>query len=301
MKERFCKKIFISFFFLSAFFYGIENKPFVGIGLGLGSKVTTQVDQNIYRESSRCTANGNTYVGTCYGGNSQATYQGDSKNGLKFIFGNETVFDQYHSSGLRIYGVIEMQEVSLGNRTKYNENKANNTFQGECILDGSTCSTNFKTYNMLNPTTPQASLPSNVLMTTFSINLDFFANLPVDTFFKMLWPHFPFLKVGIFAGVGAEFSLLKSNYWINESLVQQESVLYASGNGLFINLGTNIYLSKHDRIEIGYKIPYYQMQQVMWNSLSINNTPNPWSDQTLRQTFNIKKSPEFHIAYIYYF
>lgn len=277
--------------------YSIENNAFVGFSTGFYHKVNTHYTQSIYKDSSSCN-NGSGYsVGTCYGGTSDASYQGGSDSALSFIFGNEAIFDPLRISGLRIYGSIEMAKVWLGTRQSYSEHKTSSKFYDS---DGKT------EVSMLNPTTPQPTLAGNAISTTFSINLDFFANIPIDYFLKKIWSKTPAIKLGVFAGVGAEFSLVKSLYWRNESLSNSEkdSAFYASGNGVFINLGTSLYLSRHDRIDFGVKIPYYTLSQVMWHIAPNSNgtqETNPWRQQTLKQSFDITSSPEFKIAYIFYF
>ncbi len=292
-------KFFLYYFLISIPLsaYSIENNAFVGFSTGFYHKIDTRYMQSIYKDSSSCNNGSGFSVSTCYGGSSDANYQGGSDSALGFIFGNEAIFDPLRISGLRIYGSIQMAKVWLGTRQTYSEHKTNSKFYDS---DGKT------EIPMLNPTTPQSSLASNAISTTFSINLDFFANIPIDYFLKKIWAKTPAFKLGVFAGFGAEFSLIKSLYWKNESLSnsEKESAFYASGNGLFINLGTSLYLSRHDRIDFGVKIPYYTLSQVMWHSAPNSNglqESNLWRAQTLKQSFNITPSPEFKIAYIFYF
>lgn len=287
-----------AFFALMPLCFGVENNLFSGFSVGLPYELSTTYDQSIYKDSSSCNNGSGTFsVAMCYGGTSHATYKGGMDPSFSFIFGDEVIFDSMRISGLRIYTTLEMGNAWIGDRQSYSTTTTSAKFYGS---DGKT------QYSMLNPNTPQSTLAANALSTTISLGIDFFANIPIDVFLKKIWRRTPEFKLGIFAGFGAEFNLLKSTYWVNESLAnsEKEDAFYASGNGIFVNLGTSLYLSRHDRIDFGVKIPYYTLTQVMWH-IAPNSSgaidSNLWAQQTLRQTFEIHKSLEFKISYIFYF
>lgn len=290
------------FFILCLLFhltFSIENNAFAGIGTSLtNSTLKTSFSQVVTKDVNSCPGS------VCIGGKSSADYSGGvSPGGLRFFIGNEAIFDKYHISGLRIYGSMEMAHASLGNRSS--AIKTEEPRDKEYIFEKEVDDEDKKPLKipMLSPRTQQDFLLDNAFLTTFSLNLDFFVNLPLGYILKKYaTPKFPLmLNLGLFAGFGAEFSLLKSKYWVNETLYNnQERAFYASGNGLFVNLGGNIYITRHDRIEIGIKIPFYKLSHEEWNTYATPST-DIWQEQTLRQTFYIKKSPEIRIAYVFYF
>ncbi len=275
-------------------FFKIENNLFGGIGAGFSHlPLFTQASQNVYRESSACSSDGGQsyFIGTCYGGSSQASYSGRNNGGMHVIFGDETTLDRFRIMGLRYYASVQMAQVDLGTRQSYSESKSTSKIQGE---NANT------TFDMLNPATPQNRLAGNAIATTLSLQVDVFANLPMDYFLHKLSEKIPSFQIGVFAGLGAEISFLKSHHWVNESLdaSQREGEFYASGSGLFINLGGSLYLSRHDRIDIGVKIPYVTLKQVMWHSVG---SADVWGQQTLRQSFETSKTTELRITYVFYF
>ncbi|WP_104697164.1 MULTISPECIES: outer membrane beta-barrel protein [unclassified Helicobacter] len=293
MKKKLFSFIFFYFSFLS-FVFGIENNLFVGFGAGFGSALKTDFSQIITKDNNSCEG------GVCIGGESFGRYKGHSSPTFRFIFGDEAVFDKLHISGLRIYGGIEVSQASLGSLEGKATTKAPRDENFQTITGDNNGTPIISSVNMLSPRTQQQFLLGNAVMTTFSLNLDFFANLPLDYFFSKKWANFPFMKLGVFAGFGVEVSLLKSNYWVNESFYgNQEDAFYASGNGLFLNLGGQLYLSKNDRLEVGVKIPYYYLKHTSWNS--VNETTNIWAEQTLKQSFEIQKNLEIRVAYTFYF
>ena len=278
-----------------------ENKVFVGIGAGFGGNITTQFSQEITKANSSCDG------GVCKGGRSKGEYIGQEGPSLRFIFGDEKAFDALHISGLRFYGGVEMGQASLG------------SLQGRAIRQAP-LDKNFETIigekpdgtpiigkvPMLSPKTQQNFLLGNALSTNFMINLDFFANLPLDYFLQKKWESFPYFKIGIFGGLGVEFSLLKSNYWINESLDKaKDGAFYASGGGLFVNLGGSINLTAHDRLDIGVKIPLYELKYELWSKVNPphkdNASDNIWAEQILHQSFAIKRGSELRVTYVFYF
>ena len=272
-----------------------ENKVFVGIGGGIGSVIKTQFSQEITKANNSCDG------GVCKGGRSMGEYAGLGGASLRFVFGNEKAFDALHISGLRFYGGVEVGEASLG------------SLQGQAITHAA-IDKNFDTIinvkpdgtpiigkvPMLSPKTQQNFLLGNALSTNFMINLDFFANLPLDYFLQKRWESFPYFKLGVFGGLGVEFNLLKSNYWVNESLdTGREGAFYASGGGLFVNLGGSVNLTHRDRLEVGVKIPLYGLKYELWSK--VNNTNNIWAEQILHQSFAIKRGSELRVTYVFYF
>ncbi|CBG39586.1 outer membrane beta-barrel protein [Helicobacter mustelae] len=293
------KKILLSFFFAVGA-SAIENHPFVGIGTSFGSGLRTNFSQIVTKSVNSCPGD------VCIGGQSSANYLGKtSPLGLKLFLGNETVFDKYHISGIRFYGSVDMQNASLGAISGPIQKTAPRDKSFNTIVGQSNNGPVIGQVNMLSPKTQQDFLFANGVLTTLSLNLDFFANIPLGYFIKQYAaPKFPLLlDIGLFIGTGVEFSMLKSKYWVNETSGREQSFL-ASGSGFFLNLGGNIYITSHDRIQIGVKIPFYQLNHQEWNNYvdtDVNSNVAIWSEQTLKQSFVIKKSPELSISYIFYF
>ncbi|PAF54482.1 hypothetical protein BKH42_00805 [Helicobacter sp. 13S00482-2] len=291
-------------FFLFLPLFSIENNLFTGFGVGLGSfmgnKTSYQTDfwQQTTKDNSTCPD------GLCIGNKTSGSYFGYQGNTLYAVLGDETFFDKFKIVGLRFYGSIEYANVSLGSleKSSIKDTPARDTSFVTCtncppVYPPPTTMVTGKV-NMKNVSDPQVELFDNGIWISYALNLDFFVNLPIDSLVQLFWKKMPFFKVGVYAGGGVEYATLKSSSWDNLEAGVNGRSFFASGSGFFANLGGSIYLGRHNRINIGVKIPYYSLNSQNWYKYG---DPDPWKQQLLRQNFDISKGNEWRVSYIYLF
>ncbi|WP_095273715.1 outer membrane beta-barrel protein [Helicobacter sp. 11S03491-1] len=271
-----------------------ENNLFVGFGGGqsLGQAYKTSFWQQATKDNSGCAG------GTCIGNKTSGSYASAKSNSFMAMVGDEFFVDQYKIFGLRIYGSIEYANASLGNlKSKKNQEGRDTSFTTITGTDSTTGSPTIGVYNMKSAPPPQEELFHNGVWNAYSVNLDFFLNLPLDSIIKMFYSKMFFFKIGVYAGGGVEYATLRSSSWENKAIEKNEK-FFASGSGFFANLGGSIYLGRHNRINIGIKIPYYSLNSQNWHNFG---SPDPWEQQLLRQNFDIKKNREWRVSYVFLF
>ncbi|WP_121756352.1 outer membrane beta-barrel protein [Helicobacter felis] len=158
--------------------------------------------------------------------------------------------------------------------------------------------------------TPQESLlqhPANAV--SLGLNVDFFLNIPIDylvkkhtnSLAKKLHSQFLFLnlflKWGIFVGGGVEYTMFWSDRFVNQAL-GKKTRFFAAGSGFFINVGTQLYVGKHNRLTLGWKFPCYKFSAQNWYNYG---NSNPGTQQTLKQTLSITPLSQFFLGYAYLF
>lgn len=289
--------LFIYFVLMVAFFpslLAVENKPFIGVGIGLGGKQTSEFYQQTTKAVSSC------LDGLCIGNTTSGSYTSDKGISFSGVVGDEVFFDSYGVSGLRVYGGFTYAKVSLGNLITDSvkdtglKDRQFQTITGFDAMDKPTIGL----VPMKPAPAPQKSFFNNGVWNTYSLNLDFFLNLPIDILIRELfWNQAPFFKIGAYVGGGVEYATLKKKSWINEA-VEKNGEFFASGSGFFFNFGGSIYLGSHNRIDIGMKIPYYKLNSQNWYGYG---DLDPWKQQTLKQNFDIKRSRELRISYVFIF
>lgn len=273
--------------------FGIENNLFAGFGGGIGSQYKTDMWQQANKDNPSCAG------GTCIGNKTTGSYSG-KESGLFFaLLGNEMTFDPYHIAGIRVYGSAEFANVSLGNlipNSTTNTPAKNPSFTTLVTPPNATTAKDGKV-NMVDVPSAQNHLFNNGVWMSYGLNLDFFLNIPIDLFIKLFWEKMFFFKIGVYAGGGVEYSMLRSSSWYNQTISQNEK-FFASGSGFFLNIGSSIYIGRHNRIDFGVKIPYYGLNAQNWYNYGNNN---PFDQQLLRQNFDISKTKEFRLNYVFLF
>ncbi|PAF43209.1 outer membrane beta-barrel protein [Helicobacter sp. 11S02596-1] len=274
--------------------FAAKNNLFASFGVGLGAPFQTDFWQQTTKDNHSCEG------GTCIGNKTSGSYAGKKSNSFNLSLGDEVFFDAYYISGLRIYGNIEYANASLGSlRAGSVSEEAARDKEFETI-------TGFDKFNtptigkvpMQSVPNPQDDLFANGIWMTYGVNLDFFLNLPIDILIrKFFWSKMPFFKIGVYAGGGVEYAMLRSNSWQNNTINKNEK-FFASGSGVFANLGGSLYLGSHNRINVGIKIPYYSLNAQNWYDFG---DPDPWKQQLLRQNFDISRGSEIKLSYTYLF
>lgn len=288
--------LYISIIFLLAvpsLLATVENKPFIGLGVGLGVGHTSEFYQQTTKGSPSCPD------GLCIGNTTSGSYAGSKRTSFSGVVGNEVFFDSYNVTGIRVYGNFTYAKSSFGQLIKGSvkdtglKDKTFQTIVG--FHDGVPV---IGSVPMRPVSTPQKNLFSNGVWNIYSLNLDFFFNLPIDILIRELfWEKVPFFKIGVYAGGGVEYTTLKSKSWLNET-TEKNGGFFASGSGFFVNIGGSIYLGNHSRINVGVKIPYYELNSQNWYNFGDFDV---WKQQTLKQNFDIKQSKELQISYVFIF
>ncbi|MFC3847866.1 outer membrane beta-barrel protein [Helicobacter baculiformis] len=251
-----------------------------------------------------------------------------------YTLGDEIFFDKWAISGLRIYGTIEYANARLGTLSKANNQGGQNydpkyikaidsTTGGvipQSIANGS-LPNGFKNVggNLAVPnsySSPCATLsennplglcptpnPQSTLLQrsanymTFGLNVDVVLNLPLDYWLKRKNPKIFFFKVGMFVGGGVEYAMLWSDAFFNQVL-GKKTRFFAAGSGFFMNVGTQVYVGKHNRLTFGWKIPYYKLSAQNWYNYGNSNVG---TQQTLKQALSFTPRSEFYMGYAYLF
>ncbi|MDO7252360.1 outer membrane beta-barrel protein [Helicobacter cappadocius] len=278
--------------------FAIENNLFTGFGVGEGTHYQTDFWQQTTKDNSTCPD------GLCIGNKTTGSYAGHQGNTFFAMIGDEAFFDKFKITGLRFYGSMEYANVSLGSLDS--SSVTDTPARDKSFTTCTNCPPVFappKTMTtgvvkMKNVSTPQTNLFDNGVWISYALNLDFFINLPIDSLVQLFWKKMPFFKVGVYAGGGVEYATLRSNSWNNEEVGVNGNPYFASGSGFFANLGGSVYLGRHNRINIGVKIPYYGLNSQNWYDYG---DTDPWKQQLLRQNFDISKGKEWRVSYVYLF
>ncbi|GMB93606.1 Outer membrane protein HopP [Helicobacter bizzozeronii] len=151
-----------------------------------------------------------------------------------------------------------------------------------------------------NPQAVLLNTPAHFM--TFGLNVDVFLNVPLDYWLKRIYTKMFFFKMGVFVGGGVEYAILWSDVFKNEVLgalgYNPKTRFFAAGGGFFVNVGYQLYLGKHNRINIGWKFPYYKITANNWYNYGNHN---PGTQQTLKQTLSTTRRDEFYVSYAYLF
>ncbi len=146
---------------------------------------------------------------------------------------------------------------------------------------------------------PQNFLFDNGHFMAFGLNVNVFVNLPIDTLLKLALKteKMLFFKIGVFGGGGVEYAILWSSQYQNQN-TQQDDKFFAAGGGFFVNFGGSLYIGKHNRFNVGLKIPYYNLSAQSWKNFGASNV---WQQQTIRQNFSVFRNKEVFVSYAFLF
>ncbi|WP_104747948.1 outer membrane beta-barrel protein [Helicobacter cetorum] len=274
-------------------FFKTKNHIYLGFKLGTGANFNTTMWQQASKNNPTCPND------MCYGEKLQAHYKGGKDLSYSFQVGDEISIDKYHILGLRVWGDIQYANAKLGQKVG-----------GDTLLEEQNYNPNtLKAYDpktqqqgdlILQQTkSPQNFLFNNGHFMAFGLNLNVFVNIPIDTIIKhaLKKEKMLFLKMGVFAGGGVEYAILWSSQWKNQN-TQQNDKFFAAGGGFFVNFGGSLYVGKHNRLNVGLKIPYYNLSAQSWKSFGSSNA---WQQQTIRQNFSVFRNKEVFVSYAYLF
>ncbi|GAA8438157.1 outer membrane beta-barrel protein [Helicobacter pylori] len=274
-------------------FFKTKNHIYLGFRLGTGANTRTSMWQQAYKDNPACPSS------VCYGEKLEAHYKGGKNLSYTGQIGDEIAFDKYHILGLRVWGDVEYAKAQLGQKV------GGNTLLSQANYDPSA----IKTYDIASNTqgplvlqktpNPQNFLFDNGHFMAFGLNVNVFVNLPIDTLLKLALKteKMLFFKIGVFGGGGVEYAILWSPQYQNQN-TQQDDKFFAAGGGFFVNFGGSLYIGKHNRFNVGLKIPYYSLSAQSWRNFGSSNV---WQQQTIRQNFSIFRNKEVFVSYAFLF
>ncbi|WP_033617731.1 outer membrane beta-barrel protein [Helicobacter pylori] len=274
-------------------FFKTKNHIYLGFRLGTGANTRTSMWQQAYKDNPTCPSS------VCYGEKLEAYYKGGKNLSYTGQIGDEIAIDKYHILGLRVWGDIEYAKAQLGQKVG-----------GDTLLSQANYNPNtIKTYDSASNTqgslvlqktpSPQDFLFNNGNFMAFGLNVNVFINLPIDTLLKLALKteKMLFFKIGVFGGGGVEYAILWSPKYQNQN-TQQEDKFFAAGGGFFVNFGGSLYIGKHNRFNVGLKIPYYSLSAQSWKNFGSSNV---WQQQTIRQNFSVFRNKEVFVSYAFLF
>ncbi len=274
-------------------FFKTKNHIYLGFRLGTGANTRTSMWQQAYKDNPTCPSS------VCYGEKLEAHYKGGKNLSYTGQIGDEIAIDKYHILGLRVWGDIEYAKAQLGQKVG-----------GDTLLSQANYNPNtIKTYDSASNTqgslvlqktpSPQDFLFNNGNFMAFGLNVNVFVNLPIDTLLKLALKteKMLFFKIGVFGGGGVEYAVLWSPKYQNQN-TQQEDKFFAAGGGFFVNFGGSLYIGKHNRFNVGLKIPYYSLSAQSWKNFGSSNV---WQQQTIRQNFSVFRNKEVFVSYAFLF
>ncbi|AFI05259.1 outer membrane beta-barrel protein [Helicobacter cetorum] len=274
-------------------FFKTKNHIYLGFRLGTGAGTHTTMTQQAYKDNPTCPNS------VCYEEKLQAHYKGGKNLSYTGQIGDEISIDKYHILGLRVWGGVEYAKAQLGQKVGSNTLLEKQNYDPNTIKTYDPKSQQQGSLILQKTPSPQNFLFNNAHFMAFSLNMNVFVNLPIDTLLKhaLKTKKMLFLKIGIFAGGGVEYAILWSPQWKNQN-TQQNDKFFAAGGGFFVNFGGSLYVGKHNRLNVGLKIPYYSLNAQSWKNFGSSNA---WQQQTIRQNFSVFRNKELFVSYAFLF
>ncbi|WP_000532458.1 outer membrane beta-barrel protein [Helicobacter pylori] len=274
-------------------FFKTKNHIYLGFRLGTGANTRTSMWQQAYKDNPTCPSS------VCYGEKLEAHYQGVKNLSYTGQIGDEIAFDKYHILGLRVWGDVEYAKAQLGQKVGGNTLLSQANYNPSAIKTYDPISNAQGSLNLQKTPSPQDFLFNNGHFMTFGLNVNVFVNLPIDTLLKLALKteKMLFFKIGVFGGGGVEYAILWSPQYQNQN-TQQDDKFFAAGGGFFVNFGGSLYIGKHNRFNVGLKIPYYSLSAQSWKNFGASNV---WQQQTIRQNFSVFRNKEVFVSYAFLF
>ncbi|WQS94010.1 outer membrane beta-barrel protein [Helicobacter pylori] len=288
-------------------FFKTKNHIYLGFRLGTGANVSTSMWQQAYKDNPTCPNK------VCYGEKLEAHYEGGKDLSKNFSYqkmsykdlsytgqiGDEIAFDKYHILGLRVWGDIEYAKAQLGQKVGGNTLLSQANYNPSAIKTYDSASNTQGSLNLQKTPNPQDFLFNNGHFMAFGLNVNVFVNLPIDTLLKLALKteKMLFFKIGVFGGGGVEYAVLWSPNYHNQN-TKQDDKFFAAGGGFFVNFGGSLYIGKHNRFNVGLKIPYYSLSAQSWRNFGSSNV---WQQQTIRQNFSVFRNREVFVSYAFLF
>ncbi|GAA8354011.1 outer membrane beta-barrel protein [Helicobacter pylori] len=274
-------------------FFKTKNHIYLGFRLGTGASTLTSMWQQAYKDNPTCPSS------VCYGEKLEAHYQGGKNLSYTGQIGDEIAFDKYHILGLRVWGDIEYAKAKLGQKVGGNTLLSQANYDPSAIKTYDPASNTQSSLVLQKTPSPQDFLLNNGNFMAFGLNVNVFVNLPIDTLLKLALKteKMLFFKIGVFGGGGVEYAILWSPSYQNQN-THQEDKFFAAGGGFFVNFGGSLYIGKHNRFNVGLKIPYYSLSAQSWKNFGFSNV---WQQQTIRQNFSVFRNKEVFVSYAFLF
>ncbi|MCQ2917583.1 outer membrane protein [Helicobacter pylori] len=274
-------------------FFKTKNHIYLGFRLGTGANTRTSMWQQAYKDNPTCPNS------VCYGEKLEAHYKGGKNLSYTGQIGDEIAFDKYHILGLRVWGDVEYAKAQLGQKVGGNTLLSQANYNPSAVKTYDIASNAQGPLNLQKTPSPQDFLFNNGHFMAFGLNVNVFVNLPIDTLLKLALKteKMLFFKIGVFGGGGVEYAILWSPSYQNQN-TKQEDKFFAAGGGFFVNFGGSLYIGKHNRFNVGLKIPYYSLSTQSWKNFGASNV---WQQQTIRQNFSVSRNKEVFVSYAFLF
>ncbi|MGL2764548.1 outer membrane beta-barrel protein [Helicobacter pylori] len=274
-------------------FFKTKNHIYLGFRLGTGASTRTSMWQQAYKDNPTCPNS------VCYGEKLEAHYKGGKNLSYTGQIGDEIAIDKYHILGLRVWGDVEYAKAQLGQKVGGNTLLSQANYDPSAIKTYDSASNTQGSLNLQKTPNPQDFLFNNGHFMAFGLNVNVFVNLPIDTLLKLALKteKMLFFKIGVFGGGGVEYAILWSSQYKNQN-TNQDDKFFAAGGGFFVNFGGSLYIGKHNRFNVGLKIPYYSLSAQSWKNFGSSNV---WQQQTIRQNFSVFRNKEVFVSYAFLF
>ncbi|GAA8352993.1 outer membrane beta-barrel protein [Helicobacter pylori] len=274
-------------------FFKTKNHIYLGFRLGTGANTRTSMWQQAYKDNPTCPSS------VCYSEKLEAHYKGGKNLSYTGQIGDEIAFDKYHILGLRVWGDVEYAKAQLGQKVGGNTLLSQANYNPSAIKTYDTASNTQGPLVLQKTPSPQDFLFNNGHFMAFGLNMNVFVNLPIDTLLKLALKteKMLFFKIGVFGGGGVEYAILWSPQYKNQN-TQQDDKFFVAGGGFFVNFGGSLYIGKHNRFNVGLKIPYYSLSAQSWKNFGFSNV---WQQQTIRQNFSVFRNKEVFVSYAFLF
>ncbi|MGL2799476.1 outer membrane beta-barrel protein [Helicobacter pylori] len=274
-------------------FFKTKNHIYLGFRLGTGTNARTSMWQQAYKDNPTCPSS------VCYGEKLEARYKGGKNLSYTGQIGDEIAIDKYHILGLRVWGDIEYTKAQLGQKVGGDTLLSQANYNPSAIKTYDSASNAQGSLVLQKTPSPQDFLFNNGHFMAFGLNVNVFVNLPIDTLLKLALKteKMLFFKIGVFGGGGVEYAILWSPNYQNQN-TKQDDKFFAAGGGFFVNFGGSLYIGKHNRFNVGLKIPYYSLSAQSWRDFGSSNV---WQQQTIRQNFSVFRNKEVFVSYAFLF
>ncbi|WP_104753594.1 outer membrane beta-barrel protein [Helicobacter salomonis] len=318
--------------------WAVKNHIFTGARLGSAKGFSSSFSEQTSMSNPSVNPNGKPVCpqNLCKGNLITGYYNVDKQANFAFTYtvGDEIFFDKFAVSGMRVYGTLEYINAYLGalNKTMNQGGKnyspqylkaidpATGDVIPQTIVNGklpdgfknvggdlavpsgysSPCAP-LSAQNPLGicptPNPQKRLLQQGAHVLSFGLNVDVFLNIPLDIWIKKIYSKMFFFKVGMFVGGGVEYTMFWSDRFFNQALGKKTRFL-AAGSGFFVNVGTQVYMGQHNRIIVGWKIPYYKLSAQNWYNYGNSNVG---TQQTLKQSLSLVPHGQFYVGYAYLF
>ncbi|PAF42077.1 hypothetical protein [Helicobacter sp. 11S02629-2] len=234
-----------------------------------------------------------------------ASYKGAIDNINDFYVGSQLDLDKWHIFNLR--ALVNFSFANNGyfqNATNRKHTDGAKTYTpARAPVVNSDGSTTFTPESFAQvPLTPD-SLPKNMFLVNYGINVDAGVNLPIsyllNTFLADKIPKLPPLLIGVFGGLGFEFSSLSVGTYdpgiYNNTSVNSSDSIYLAGGGVVVRFGGSLRLGENLRVDLGVKMPFADIAGERYYQFPLGES-DTFKQQILTQKFLVNQYPFWQMS-----